>query len=217
MVTSLPGSLVMPARETSTLTVSSARTRPWSSPRNRSVEIENSSLAALVVRRRAPEDPRPLRPGIVRKPRLGRTRQQLELVHRRCALPVRGAQAVRAGVAAADDDHALAGGADQRILRHVVSLADAVLPGQVVDGEVNPGEFAPWNRQVARPAGAAEHHGVSIGAQRRTGTSTPTFTPARNSTPSCSQRAGVEEPLFDLEFRDAVAQQTADAVGSRTP
>ena len=34
--------------------------------------------------------------------------QQLELGHRRGALPMRGAEAVGAGVAAADDDHVLA-------------------------------------------------------------------------------------------------------------
>ena len=42
-----------------------------------------------------------------------RLRQQLELMDARRALAVRGAEAVGAGVAAADDDHVLALGADE--------------------------------------------------------------------------------------------------------
>ena len=52
-------------------------------------------------------------------------------------------------------------------------------------------------------------------AQRRDRTSTPTLTPARNSHAFLLEQREppVEEPLLDLEFRDAVAQQSADAVG----
>src|SRR5690606_30545896 len=59
------------------------------------------TLAALLVRRGDAEDVGPLRPGIVGRPRLGRTGQQLELVHRECALTMGGAEAVGARVAAA--------------------------------------------------------------------------------------------------------------------
>ena len=43
--------------------------------------------------------------------RCGRLAEQLDLRHRRRALAVRVADAVRAGVAAADHEHVLAGGA----------------------------------------------------------------------------------------------------------
>src|SRR3954452_3960309 len=63
------------------------------------------ALAALLVRARYPVDHRVGGPRLVAGPDRGRLGQDLELVHRGRALPVRGAQAVRAGVTAADDDH----------------------------------------------------------------------------------------------------------------
>ena len=66
------------------------------------------ALAALLVRRRDAEDVGLRRPRIGRRARVGRPRQDLELVDRRRALAVRGAEAVGAGVAAADDHHVLA-------------------------------------------------------------------------------------------------------------
>ena len=45
--------------------------------------------------------------GLLVGARVGRPRQQLELVHRARALAVRRAEAVGAGVAAADDDDVL--------------------------------------------------------------------------------------------------------------
>ena len=65
-------------------------------------------LAAFFVRGRHAEDVRPRRPRIARRARVGRPRQQLELMDAARALPMRGAEAVGAGVAAADDDHVLA-------------------------------------------------------------------------------------------------------------
>ena len=65
-------------------------------------------LAALLVGRGDAEDVRPLRPRVVRRALVGRARDDLELVDARRALAVGGAQAVGAGVAAADDDHVLA-------------------------------------------------------------------------------------------------------------
>ena len=49
------------------------------------------------------------------RPRGGRLAEQLDLRHRRRALAVRVADAVRAGVAAADHDHVLAGGRDRAL------------------------------------------------------------------------------------------------------
>ena len=64
---------------------------------------------------------------------------------------------------------------------------------------------------------AGEHDRVELrAAARSTGTSTPTLTPVRNSTPSARIRCepAVEDPLLQLELGDAVAQQAADAVGA---
>ncbi len=65
-------------------------------------------LATLLVRARDAVGHRVRRPRLGVGTRLGRSRQDLELRHRGRALTVRGAQAVGAGVAAADDDHVLA-------------------------------------------------------------------------------------------------------------
>ena len=65
-------------------------------------------LAALLVGRRRAEHERPGRPRGGVGPGVGRPGHDLELVDRRRALAVRGAEAVGAGVAAADDDDVLA-------------------------------------------------------------------------------------------------------------
>jgi hypothetical protein len=70
------------------------------------------ALAAFLVRGGCPHHQRPKRPGrglgsLVRGPR-----HDLELVDRRRALPVRGAEAVGAGVTATDDHDSLAGRRD---------------------------------------------------------------------------------------------------------
>ena len=66
------------------------------------------AVTALFVRGRGPQDQRPGRPGVVVEPCVRRAGQDLELVHQRRPLTVRGAQAVRTRVATADDHHALA-------------------------------------------------------------------------------------------------------------
>jgi hypothetical protein len=66
-----------------------------------------------------------------------------------------GAQAVRSGVAAADDHHALAGGRDGDGLIHGVALAALVLLGQKLHGKVDALELATGDIQVARAFRAA--------------------------------------------------------------
>src|SRR5262249_56682161 len=63
--------------------------------------------ASFLMRQGNTEDVRPLRPGVRGGARVGRARNDLELVHALAALAMHGAQAVGAGVAAADDDHML--------------------------------------------------------------------------------------------------------------
>ena len=64
-------------------------------------------------------------------------------MHRCSALAMRGAEAVGAGVAAADDHHAFAGGADRLGLGHVLAVVSAVLLCQELHREVNAAERSP--------------------------------------------------------------------------
>ena len=61
-----------------------------------------------------------------------------------------GPETVGAGIAAADDDDALAFRRDDLLFRHLVLSAAAVLLSEVVHGEVNAGEVAPGHGKVAR-------------------------------------------------------------------
>jgi hypothetical protein len=74
---------------------------------------------------------------------------------------VGGADAVGAGVAAADDHHVLAGGPELRhagIARHAL-----VLQRQELHREVHAAQLAARDRQVPGLLGATgEHHGVEI-------------------------------------------------------
>ena len=86
----------------------------------------------------------------------------LELVHRGRALAVRRAEAVGPGVAAADDDDALALGVDRR--RGERALLDQVGRLQVLEGEVDAVELAPGHGQVPGQGGpAGQHDGVEGG------------------------------------------------------
>src|SRR5208282_5020399 len=67
---------------------------------------------AFFVRTRRAHDHRPVRPRHFRRATIGGHRQQFELMHGRRALAIRGAQAVRSGIAAAEDRDLLACGGD---------------------------------------------------------------------------------------------------------
>ena len=111
MIRSVPSTSSKPLP--STLHVDEARCRVTlpSSPRISSVDTAYSALAALLVRGGDPEEHRVGRPRLARDPLLPRLRHDLEAGHRARTLAVRGADAVGAGVAAADDDDVLALGA----------------------------------------------------------------------------------------------------------
>src|SRR5262245_568426 len=75
------------------------------------------AVAAFFVGGRHAVDVRPLGPRVVGAAPLGRAGQDLELVDGARAVPVHGAEAVRAGVAPADDDDAPVAGADESLVR----------------------------------------------------------------------------------------------------
>ena len=94
---------------------------------------------------------------------LGRRRHDLDLGDRKRALAVGGADAVRAGVAAADHHHVLAAREDRLdVVERLVGDA-AVLLRQEIHGEMDAVELAAGDRQVARLLGAAgERDGVVL-------------------------------------------------------
>src|SRR4051794_34963831 len=81
------------------------------------------ALAAFLVRALDAQLHRPEGPGREWGAFLGRLRHQLELMYRQRFLAMRRAQAIRARIAAADDDHALAGGEDRAFIGHDVAFA----------------------------------------------------------------------------------------------
>ena len=77
-----------------------------------------------------------------------------------------GADAVRAGVAAADDDDVLAGGEDRLGVVGRFAADPPVLLRQEIHGEMDALELAAGHRQIARLLGAAgEHDGIVVGEQ----------------------------------------------------
>ena len=152
-------------------------------------------------------------------PLFGRARHDLELVHARRTLAVRGAQAVRAGVATADDHHPLVFRGDGRLsvgVEHGVAVGGLIGPRQVFHRLKDTGELPARDGQVAPVGGATgQHHGVEllaefgggdIDADVHTG-------PERGAFGRHLLESAVDVALLHLEFGDAVAQQTADAVG----
>ena len=117
---SLSGHLDHPHRAAAVALPFDARGDRASRPCRRALEALGRdrpvALAAFLVRRRRAQLDRPVRPHQRLVLALGRLRQQLELRDRRRALAVRRADAVGAGVAAADDDDVLARGDD--LVRH---------------------------------------------------------------------------------------------------
>ena len=201
----------------STRTVSSARTRPLFAQEPLVVDRVLADAPFLVGRRDA-EDVGPLGPGVGGCPAVGRPGHDLELMDALAALAVDGAQAVGAGVAAADDDDVLVAGRDEFRVVDRVAGDPPVLAGQELHREVDALELAPFDRQVARLGrAAAEADRVELGrAARRAVTSTPTLVawPEDDALGLHLLEPAVEEPLFHLEVGDAVAEQAADAVGA---
>ena len=140
----------------------------------------------------------------------GRLGQQLELDDGRGALADRVADAVRAGVAAADDDDVLALGGDRAVLR---PGDRAVAHVEVVHREVDAVELAARDRQVARHARAdREHDRVELGAQLVGG---DVDARRRRRTAQLDALLGqlldaaLDDALLDLEVRHAEAHEAA--------
>ena len=169
----------------STSTRRSARTLPSSSPRNSLVDTAYTRSPASSCAEETRKVIGYVGHGWSAGPRLRRVRHDLELGDRRRALAGGRAEAVRAGVAAADDHHVLAGGGD--LVRSTL-LAER-RPGWPAAGTPSPGgcrrargrgpagHAAAWRRWRAPPRRTARAAG-------RRSASPPTSTPARKTVPS---------------------------------
>ena len=142
--------------------------------------------------------------------------QDLELGDGARALAVDRAQAVGAGVAAADDDDVLAFGRDEVAIRDAVALAAPVLEREVVHGEVDPPKLAPGDLEVPRPLrSSGQDDGVEVLAERLDGQCLAHVHARREGDPRRfhQREAAVENALLHLELGDAVAEEPADTVG----
>src|SRR5260370_40541855 len=74
-------------------------------------------------------------------------------MHRRRLLPMRCSETIGPGVAAANDNNALAGG--QNLIRNQILGAALVLLRQKVHREMDALQFPAWDRKIARMLGAA--------------------------------------------------------------
>ena len=146
---------------------------------------------------------------------LRRARHDLELVDRPGAVAVGRAETIGAGVTSADDDHVLAFCADGRFVE--VALLDLVRPGQEFHGLVNTGQLAALDREIAGlGCAAAQDDGVMLDTQFVGGHVDAHIHVGPEDRPLGLHlfKATVEVTLFHLELGDAVAQETADAIGS---
>ena len=174
------------------------------------------ALAAFLVRALDAKLERPQRPGRFRRALVGRQRHDLELLNGSGLLAVARAQAIRARIASADDDDALAARQRGGFAVEAVPRAEAVLQGQKVHGEVDAVQLAAGHRQVARLLGAAgQQDGVELLAQvlGRNVVADVGLGLERDSFGHELLDAAVQNALFELEIGDAVTQQAADAVG----
>ena len=123
------------------------------------------------------------------------------------------AEAVGAGVSAAQDDHALALRADALIRRDARARVEAVLLRQEIHSEMHAAKLAPRHRQIARHRAAArQNHRVEVAHKIRGGV-VRAHVHARleyNAFVAHLLNAALHNRLFQLEIGDAQGEQPAD-------
>ena len=130
------------------------------------------------------------------------------------ALADRGADAVRAGVAAADHHHVLAAGEDRRHVAERLVGDAAVLLRQEVHGEMDAVELAARDRQVARASRRRRQHDrvVAFGdALDRHADADMGVVVEDDALGFHLRDAPVDVTLLHLEVGDAVGEQAAGA------
>ena len=132
-------------------------------------------------------------------------------------MPEGRADAVRGGIAAADDDHVLAVGEDRRLARDVLVAETAVLLGEIGHGVIDAGEVLAGQLRIARLLGAgAQQDGVEFIVQAGERLRHPDIDAVMEGDALGFHlpHAAVDMVLLHLEVGDAVAEQPA---GLRLP
>lgn len=126
-----------------------------------------------------------------------------------------GADAVRACIAAADDEHILARRGNGDGFINGVAFAAMILLRQELHGEVNAFKLAAGNLEVARLLGAtAEQDGVVVLGERfnRDVHADVRVGEERDAFRLHLLDAAINDMLLELEVRNTVTKQSADAV-----
>jgi len=147
----------------------------------------------------------------------GGTWQEFKLLDAPGPLPLGGAQAIGAGVTAAQDDDVLVLGADELLVGNMVSHIPPVLEREVVHRLVDAVQFAAGDFEIARGSGpAAQHDGVEIPTQfldldvlTHVGVGLED-----NPLGFHEPHPAIDDFLIELEVGYAVHQQATDAVGA---
>ncbi len=132
--------------------------------------------------------------------------------HLERALADRGADAVRSGVAAADDDDVLAGRQDRLVGPDRLAGDAAVLLRQEIHGEMDAGEIAARRRQIARRLGAAGQRDRVVGIDQRLRADVAPDADVAVEDDALRLHlldAPLDMTLLELEVGNAVAQQAA--------
>ena len=170
--------------------------------------------AALLVGAFGAQLKGPERPGRARMALLGRHRHDLKLADGRSLLAVASAQTVGAGVAAADDHNALAGG--ENLAGDFIAGDPLVLLRQELHREVDALEFAARDFQIAGSFGATgEQNRVKFLAKvvHRHVVADVRVGLKLNAFDSHLFEAAIKDELLHLEIWNAVAQKPADPIG----
>src|SRR5688572_16539138 len=141
----------------------------------------------------------------------------VDAVHGDGALPDGGAYAIHRGVAAADHDHALAARVERAglELRHGIAEALAVAGGEVGESGHDVVETAARSRHLARLVDAdRQQHGVVLALQLGQRHVAAELAIQLELDAALGQLLGPaqHDRLFQLEVRDAIDHQSADAV-----
>ena len=160
---------------------------------------------------------RPLGPRVADRAIHRRLRQQLILADQLRPLPVSGAQAIRAGIAAAQDNHPLALGGQPVSHFHQLTRVETVLLGKIFHGEVNAVQLPARHRKVAGLSGAAgQADGVEVIEKLVRRKVHSHVDPGLESDPLFLHdgEAPTQHFLVQLEVGNAQRQQSADVFGA---
>ena len=172
-----------------------------------------TTRASLFMRRGGLEGARPVGPGVLRVFRsLHGLGHDFYLRHTLAPLPMGCSDAVATGVAATNDQHIFAFGADEFVFAEFNAGKHAVLLAQQFEGEMNAVEFTAGDFQIPRGRRSrGDDH--SIEPTGKGFIASNCLTIVELDAFLLQQRdATVDDGLVELEVRDAVAEQSASSL-----